>query len=126
MKAVEAVRRLLAATVGRFFRLLLTGGILGYRKLFSPMLGPRCRFHPSCSSYALEAISVHGAGKGTVLATWRICRCNPWNPGGVDLVPVKGRWTPDPYVPLESGGTAAEAGTAPTGPDRNADDRSAA
>ena len=126
MKAVDAVRHLLAATVGRFFRLLLTGGILAYRKLLSPMLGPRCRFHPSCSSYALEAISVHGAGKGTVLATWRICRCNPWNPGGVDLVPAKGRWTPDPYVPLESGSTAADPGTTPAGPDRTADDRSAA
>jgi putative membrane protein insertion efficiency factor len=126
MKAVEAVRRLLAATVGRFFRLLLTGGIVAYRKLLSPMLGPRCRFHPSCSSYALEAISVHGAGKGTVLATWRICRCNPWNPGGVDCVPEKGRWTPDPYVPLETGSTAADPGTTPAGPDRTADDRSAA
>ena len=128
MKAVDAVRRALAATVGRFFRLLLTGGIVAYRTVLSPMLGPRCRFHPSCSTYALEAISVHGAGKGTALATWRICRCNPWNAGGVDLVPEKGRWTPDPYVPLESGGAsaAADPGNAPTGPDRNADDRSAA
>ena len=128
MRTVNAVRRLLAATVGRFFRLVLTGGILAYRRVLSPMLGPRCRFHPSCSSYALEAISVHGAGKGTVLATWRICRCNPWNPGGVDQVPEKGRWTPDPYVPLESDGStaAADPGTTTTGPDRNADDRSAA
>ena len=126
MKAVDAVRHLLAATVGRFFRLVLTVGIVAYKRVLSPMLGPRCRFHPSCSTYALEAISVHGAGKGTVLATWRICRCNPWNPGGVDLVPEKGRWTPDPYVPLESGSTAADPGNAPAGPDRNADDRSAA
>jgi putative membrane protein insertion efficiency factor len=122
---VESVRRLLDATVGRFFRLLLSGGIVAYRRLLSPMLGPRCRFHPSCSSYALEAISVHGAAKGTALATWRICRCNPWNPGGVDLVPDKGRWTPEPYVSLESA-PAADPGTTTPAPDRTADDRSAA
>jgi len=126
VKVVDAVRRLLAATVGWFFRVLLTGAIVAYRRVLSPMLGPRCRFHPSCSTYALDALSVHGAGKGFALATWRICRCNPWNPGGVDLVPEKGRWTPDPYVPLESGSTAADPGEAPPGPDRNADDRSAA
>jgi putative membrane protein insertion efficiency factor len=124
MRAVDAVRRLLGATVGRFFRLVLTGVIVAYRRVLSPMLGPRCRFHPSCSTYALEAISVHGAAKGTALATWRVCRCNPWNPGGVDLVPDKGRWTPEPYVSLES---AAPADTATTSrPDRTTDDRSAA
>jgi putative membrane protein insertion efficiency factor len=123
MTAVNAVRRLLGATVGRVFRLLLTGLIVGYRTLLSPLLGPRCRFHPSCSTYALEAIRVHGAAKGTALATWRVCRCNPWNAGGVDRVPDKGRWTPEPYVSLESG---TDPGTTPTGPDRPADDRSAA
>jgi putative membrane protein insertion efficiency factor len=123
---VDAVRRLLSATVGRFFRLLLTGGIVAYRRVLSPMLGPRCRFHPSCSSYALEAISVHGAAKGTALATWRICRCNPWNPGGVDVVPDRGRWTPEPYVSLEGDNPVARPGTPPTEPDLTADDRSAA
>jgi putative membrane protein insertion efficiency factor len=126
MKSVDAVRRVLSATVGRFFRILLTGGIIAYRKLLSPMLGPRCRFHPSCSTYALEAISVHGAAKGTVLATWRICRCNPWNAGGVDRVPDPGRWKPEPYVSSESGSTATDPGTTTTGPDLTADDRSAA
>ena len=125
MRAVNAVRRLLGATVGRFFRLLLTGVIVGYRTLLSPLLGPRCRFHPSCSTYALEAIRVHGAAKGTALATWRVCRCNPWNAGGVDRVPDRGRWTPDPYVSLESA-ASAEPGTTTTGPDRPTDDRSAA
>jgi len=124
MRAVEAVRRLLGATVGRFFRLVLTGVIVAYRRVLSPMLGPRCRFHPSCSSYALEAVQVHGAAKGTALATWRVCRCNPWNPGGVDLVPDKGRWTPEPYVSLEST-AAVDPGTTPR-PDRTTDDRSAA
>jgi putative membrane protein insertion efficiency factor len=99
---VNAVGRVLGATVGRFFRLVLTGLILGYRRLLSPMLGPRCRFYPSCSAYALEAIRVHGAAKGTALATARVCRCHPWTPGGVDHVPPKGSWTSDPYVPLES------------------------
>jgi putative membrane protein insertion efficiency factor len=125
MRSVEAVRHLLGATVGRFFRILLSGGIVAYRRLLSPMLGPRCRFHPSCSTYALEAISVHGAAKGTALATWRICRCNPWNPGGVDLVPDKGRWTPEPYVSLEAA-PDADPGTPTPRPDRSADDRSAA
>ena len=126
--AVDAVRRVLDMTVGRGVRLVLTGLIVGYRRFVSPLLGPRCRFYPSCSTYGLEAIQTHGAAKGTVLTVARICRCNPWNAGGVDLVPEKGRWTPDPYVPLESGGAsaAADPGNAPTGPDRNADDRSAA
>jgi putative membrane protein insertion efficiency factor len=99
-RAVAAVRLVLGATVGRAFALLLTGLVIGYRRLISPMLGQRCRFYPSCSAYALEAIRVHGATKGTVLATARVCRCHPWNPGGVDHVPAKGAWKPEPYVPL--------------------------
>ncbi len=109
---VSAVRRVLGATVGRVFRLALTALIIGYRRLLSPLLGPRCRFYPSCSSYALEAISVHGAAKGSVLATARICRCHPWNPGGVDHVPARGAWKPEPYVSLES--LAAEAASPST------------
>ena len=130
-RAVDAVRRFLGATVGRVFRLLLTGLIVGYRRLISPMLGPRCRFYPSCSAYALEAVRVHGAAKGTVLATARVCRCHPWNPGGVDHVPAKGAWKPEPYVPLTSwddtpsGDAPSTTGTAgdPGGPTT---DRSAA
>jgi putative membrane protein insertion efficiency factor len=102
VSAVRAVGRLLDATVGRLLRLLLIGGIRVYQKVLSPLLGPRCRFYPSCSAYAVEAIGVHGAGKGTVLAVARIGRCHPWNPGGVDHVPPKGAWKPEPYVPLES------------------------
>ncbi len=60
-----------------------------YRYLISPLLGPRCRFYPSCSSYAEEAIKVHGVVKGSWLATKRICRCHPFNEGGVDPVPEK-------------------------------------
>ncbi|MCC5948607.1 MAG: membrane protein insertion efficiency factor YidD [Nitriliruptoraceae bacterium] len=53
----------------------------------APLRTARCRFHPSCSSYALEAITVHGAVRGSGLALRRLGRCHPWNPGGVDPVP---------------------------------------
>ena len=102
MTAVRAVVRVWDATLGRVLRLVLVGGIRVYQKVLSPLLGPRCRFYPSCSAYAVEAIQVHGAGKGSVLAVARIGRCHPWNPGGVDHVPPRGSWKPEPYVPLEN------------------------
>jgi len=110
------VKRLVSAVLS-VPRLVLTGLVLGYKRLLSPMLGPRCRFYPSCSTYALDALQVHGAAKGTALAVARVCRCHPWNPGGVDHVPPKGAWKPEPYVPLTSfddvprpdgGGTSVE------------------
>lgn len=58
-----------------------------YRYAISPMLGPRCRFFPSCSAYATEAVGKYGAVEGTRLALHRLCRCHPWNAGGVDPVP---------------------------------------
>jgi hypothetical protein len=58
-----------------------------YRYAISPMLGSRCRFYPSCSAYALEALQRHGPFKGSWLAIHRIGRCHPWNPGGHDPVP---------------------------------------
>ena len=58
-----------------------------YRWFISPLLGPNCRFHPTCSSYALESIERHGALGGSWLAAKRICRCHPWNDGGYDPVP---------------------------------------
>jgi len=61
--------------------------ISGYRRFISPLLGPRCRFAPSCSAYALEAVREHGALRGTWLAVRRIGRCHPFNPGGFDPVP---------------------------------------
>ena len=61
----------------------------GYRYLVSPMLPPACRFSPSCSAYAEQAIETHGALRGGWLAARRLCRCGPWHPGGVDPVPGK-------------------------------------
>ena len=68
-------------------RTLLTLLVKLYRWFVSPLLGQNCRFYPTCSSYALEALERHGAVRGTWLATRRICRCHPWNPGGFDPVP---------------------------------------
>ena len=62
--------------------------ITGYRRLVSPLLGQRCRFAPSCSAYAAEAITAHGALRGGWLALRRIGRCHPFNPGGHDPVPA--------------------------------------
>ena len=66
---------------------ILKLAIRGYRYLISPMLGPNCRFYPSCSCYAEEAIELHGALKGSYLAARRILRCHPWHAGGFDPVP---------------------------------------
>ena len=63
-----------------------------YQKWISPGLGRNCRFTPSCSQYAIEAITVHGVLKGGLLALWRILRCNPWGGHGFDPVPPKGQW----------------------------------
>lgn len=62
--------------------------IRGYRRLISPLKKPCCRFYPTCSTYALQAVTRFGAWHGTKLAVRRICRCNPWNPGGIDMVPL--------------------------------------
>lgn len=66
---------------------ILIAIIRGYRWLLSPWLGQHCRFHPSCSHYALEAIEQHGSGCGSWLALRRLLRCHPWHAGGFDPVP---------------------------------------
>ena len=66
---------------------ILLALIGAYRWLLSPLLGASCRFYPSCSAYAAEAIETHGALRGTWLALKRIAKCHPWHPGGVDPVP---------------------------------------
>jgi putative membrane protein insertion efficiency factor len=58
-----------------------------YQRWVSPLLGANCRFYPSCSCYAHEAIAKHGAIRGSLLAAWRLLRCHPWHPGGYDPVP---------------------------------------
>lgn len=70
-----------------------------YRRVVSPLYGPVCRFFPSCSAYALEAVTVHGATKGSALAVRRVTRCHPWNDGGVDHVPEGKRTFPSGKVP---------------------------
>jgi len=66
---------------------VLTGLVRGYRLLLKPWLGNACRFEPTCSAYALEALQRHGALRGSALAGWRILRCHPWCDGGCDPVP---------------------------------------
>jgi hypothetical protein len=66
---------------------LLRGIIRGYQLLLSPVLGNNCRFEPSCSHYAIEAIAQHGPWRGSALAMGRIARCHPWHGGGYDPVP---------------------------------------
>jgi len=70
-------------------RSILKAILRGYRYLISPMLGPNCRFYPSCSCYAEEAIELHGTLKGSYLAARRLLRCHPWHPGGFDPVPPR-------------------------------------
>ena len=85
---------------------ILIALLTGYRRLVSPMLGARCRFYPSCSAYALEAVQVHGAGRGSWLAVRRLGRCHPFHPGGMDPVPparsVHGGGKPERLAPLNS------------------------
>ena len=65
-----------------------------YQRWISPLLGQNCRFYPSCSQYAIEALEIHGVIRGLCYACWRIARCNPFSPGGFD--PVPGTASSDP------------------------------
>ena len=62
----------------------LIGVVRAYQWLISPMLGPRCRFNPTCSTYFIESVRKYGAIRGSLRGIWRIIRCNPWFPGGDD------------------------------------------
>ncbi|THJ68805.1 membrane protein insertion efficiency factor YidD [Arthrobacter echini] len=78
---------------------MVIGMLIAYRKVVSPLYGPVCRFYPSCSAYALEAVTVHGAVRGIALGSRRLVRCNPWNDGGVDPVPAGSRSFPPGKTP---------------------------
>jgi putative membrane protein insertion efficiency factor len=68
---------------------VLIGLLHGYQRWVSPALPPTCRFYPTCSAYAVEALQVHGVLRGTWLTLCRLLRCAPWHPGGIDPVPPR-------------------------------------
>lgn len=76
------------------------GVIKAYRTVISPLSQPKCKFYPTCSTYALEAVHTHGGIKGIMLATHRIFRCHPWSLGGIDYVPRKGEWKAAPHYEM--------------------------
>ena len=92
-----------AAAVGRLVwnlpRNVLILLLKAYRLIISPLYGQVCRFFPSCSAYALEAVTVHGAVRGSYLAVRRLARCHPWNSGGLDPVPDGHRHWPADRMP---------------------------
>lgn len=94
-----------ARLVGAPARLVLVGLVRGYRATLSGWLGGQCRFYPSCSHYAEQAIRIHGAARGSLMALWRIARCGPFTAGGVDHVPPprhrRGEY--DRVIPGETG-----------------------
>jgi len=73
--------------IGRFAVWLMILPVRAYRLLLSPWLGHACRFQPTCSAYAIEALEIHGPLRGTWLTLWRLARCNPWGGIGSDPVP---------------------------------------
>lgn len=83
---VKGVRFILRM-ISKGIQLLFLGIVVFYRKFISPMHPPCCKYYPTCSQYALEAIKKYGPIKGTGMAIWRVLRCNPWSKGGYD--PVK-------------------------------------
>ncbi len=90
-------------------RALLLLLIRAYRRVVSPFYGQVCKYHPSCSAYALDAVETHGAARGSLLAGWRVLRCNPFSHGGYDPVPPAGRWR----TPADPGASADPAGPVP-------------
>ncbi len=101
-------------------RALLIGAVRGYRLLLSPWVGRSCRFTPTCSAYALEALDKHGALVGSGMAAWRILRCHPLCAGGCDPVPDNPPWTraqaaasPPPAAGLFTGLARRDPGSDP-------------
>lgn len=80
---------MIAGMIGRLTQRILIAPLLFYRRFVSPLKpGPSCRFHPSCSAYAIEAIVFHGPARGSYLALRRVLKCHPFHPGGLDPVPA--------------------------------------
>ena len=85
----------------RFFKTLLLTLLRGYKAMLSPFLPPACRYVPTCSDYAVEAIERYGAFRGSAIAMWRLLRCHPFVRGGYDPVP----WNEVGNNPSNSGGS---------------------
>lgn len=92
---------------------LLIGLLKAYRVVISPLYGNVCKYYPSCSTYALEAVNVHGAAKGTWLAARRLGRCHPWAAGGYD--PVPGTPAAEAWEAEQAAAATHLAAPAPTG-----------
>lgn len=88
-------------------KFLLIGFLKAYRALISPLYGQVCRYHPSCSAYALDAVTQHGALRGVWLAVRRLMRCHPWAAGGYDPVPQR-------TIDSRTSSHAASVGPTPT------------
>ena len=84
-----------------------------YSRAISPAFPPRCRFYPTCSAYAAEAITIHGAGRGSWLALRRLVKCAPWHPGGVDLVPAGREGMPEPSTGTTDSSHSSSTAEAP-------------
>jgi len=82
-----------------FARRVAVAPIVLYRRVISPLLPPRCKYYPSCSEYAIQAVSEFGILRGLVLAAWRLLRCNPFSHGGFDPVQAQRVFTPRPRTP---------------------------
>ncbi len=74
----------MSRTAARPLRRVAVSPVRAYQRVVSPMFGRRCKYHPTCSEYAAQAIGEFGVARGTVLAGWRLLRCNPFSHGGVD------------------------------------------
>lgn len=87
--------------------------VQGYQRTLSPVLGPVCRYYPSCSAYAVTALERHGAFRGSWLTAWRLLRCNPFSRGGVDHVPARHAHAPGAARHTAEGGGPSESTPTP-------------